>query len=442
MTQCFVSQQRFWFYAEKQIAADFSGGRLSSDAGLLPLREFDQRHNITASVAAVVNEARDLRRSQHHGLSLLRQRVYPIIAGYEDCNDAQQLRHDPIFQLVADHALGEALASQPTLSRWENEATARDWVRCSRALLEVFARVAEAQVRRQGEIILDLDSTEDRTHGQQEFSFYTQPFGHEAYHPLLLFERHTGYLLAARLRPGNTHSSRDCVALVRRVLIYLRQQFPDIPMRFCADAAFPVPALLRLLEHYGVSYSIGRPTDAALRKQPRLIALEQRLLRRYQRRQIPQLGFTSFHHCNKYWKQTRRICCKVEQGCVSRDQRFVITNLAGPAAEVFAFHQQRGGCENRIAEFKNGFAGDRLSCHRYLANGFRLLLHALAYNLVTLFRLRLPQPLRSLQIDSLRLRLFKIAAQVRDTVRRVRVAWCTGWPFQATLLQACAVNTG
>ena len=191
MTHC-IPQLSFSFYRHRPIRADFSGGQISSDAGLLPLRAFDQRHKLTLGLAEHVSDAREDERVRHSLLSLFRQRIYQIIGGYEDANDADRLRHDPAFQILADQPLGEVLSSQPTLSRWENAPSPREIIGLQDALLDWFVRVCGQQVRKRGEILLDVDSTDDPTHGQQQLSFFNGGYGQHMYHPLLVFERHTG----------------------------------------------------------------------------------------------------------------------------------------------------------------------------------------------------------------------------------------------------------
>ena len=162
---CCIPQLSFSFYRHQPIRADFSGGQITSDAGLLPLRAFDQHHRVTRDLAQLLSDPREDDRIRHDSLTLLRQRIYQIVVGYEDANDADRLRHDPMLQIIADQKLGEALGSQPTLSRWENAPSPRDLVRLNDALLEIFIRVCGDQVRRHGEIVLDIDSTDDPTHG-------------------------------------------------------------------------------------------------------------------------------------------------------------------------------------------------------------------------------------------------------------------------------------
>jgi hypothetical protein len=430
MTDCIGSQMPFSFYRHQPLDAHFDGGQMTSDAGLLLLREFDQRHNLTSRLAAGLADPRDPDRVEHSLQVLLCQRLYQIVAGYEDANDADRLRQDALFQLLAERAPGELLASQPTLSRLENRFTVRDWVAMNQFLLQGFAQLCRARVAAAGEIVLDIDSSADPTYGQQEFSFYNGAYDRRVYHPLLVFERHSGYLLAAHLRRGEVASSRGCVAVLRRVVRFLRRLFPGLPLRLVGDAGFGVPRLYDFCERQGIEYTFGiGPNPVFHRRSQRLVEkAERRWLRTRQR----QLLHSSFRHRGKRWRhRSRRICVKAEHGAGGSTRRFVITNRGGTAEQVFTFYQGRGECENRIEELKNGFAADRLSCHRFLANAFRLLLHASAYNLVVLFRHRLPEPLRHAQIETLRIRLFKLGALITRSVRRVLVRCASGWPFQS-----------
>jgi len=377
---------------------------------------------------ALLRDPRQQNRVEHASLSLFRQRLYQIVAGYEDANDADRLRHDPLLQIVADEKLGTALDSQPTLSRWENSAGARDLVRLSDTWCAQFIRLCGDQVRRRGEILLDLDSTDDPTYGQQQLSFFNGAYGQHMYHPMLIFERHTGCLLAARSRPGNASSHTRIVPMLLRLVPRLQAAFPSVKIKLRGDAGFALPLLYKFCEFFGIQYAIGIPANSVFqqRAEPR----QRQLKRRYRRTQVPQRSFSSFRHRARSWSHLRRICYKAEHSAAGTNLRFVVTNCTGRASQVFAFYNDRGECENRIEVFKNGFHAHRLSCHRFLANAFRLLLHGAAYNLVNLFRHHLPLPWRSAQIETLRAQLFKIGARVRPTARCVRIHLATGWPFQ------------
>jgi Transposase DDE domain group 1 len=436
LIQSVLPQLTFSFYRHRSIRADFSGGQITSDAGLLPLRAFDQRHHLTSELAAQLSDSRQQDRRRHDSLALLRQRLYQIVAGYEDANDADRLRHDPLLQIIADQKLGHALGSQPTLSRWENAPSGRELVALSDCLLQQFIRLCGQQVRERGEILLDVDSTDDPVHGQQQLSFFNGAFGQHMYHPMLVFERHTGYLLAARLRPGNASSHARIVPMLLRLVPRLQSAFPNAKIKLRGDAGFALPLLYEFCEFFDIQYALGIPANCVFqrRAEPR----QKQLQRRYRRTHLPQRGFSSFRHRARSWPRQRRICYKAEHTAVGTNLRFLITNCSGRAVEVFAFYNDRGECENRIEEFKNGFRADRLSCHRFLANAFRLLLHAAAYNLVNLFRGHLPQAWRSAQIETLRAQLFKIGARVRQTARCIRFHLASGWPFQDFFF---AINT-
>jgi Transposase DDE domain group 1 len=289
-TSC-IPQLSFSFYRHRSIRADFSGGQITSDAGLLPLRAFDQRHGLTCGLAECVGDDRDDSRVSHAGLSLLRQRLYQIIAGYEDANDADRLRHDPAFQILADQTLGEPLGSQPTFSRWENSPSPRDHLKLQDALLDWFVQICGAQIRKRGEILLDVDSTDDPTYGQQQLSFFNGGYGQHMYHPLLIFERHTGCLLAARLRRGTAASHARIIPLLLRIVPRLQREFPKARIQLRADAGFALP-LYEFCEFFSIQYTTGVAANSRLQEKAQ--RLQRRLARRYRRTGNPQRSFPAF----------------------------------------------------------------------------------------------------------------------------------------------------
>jgi len=291
LIQSVLPQLSFSFYRHQPIRADFSGGQITSDAGLLPLRAFDQRHHLTRDWAAPLSDPRQHDRLRHDSLALLRQRLYQIVAGYEDANDADRLRHDPLLQIVADQKLGDALGSQPTLSRWENAPSARDLMHANDLLCEQFIRLCGDQVRQRGQILLDLDSTDDPTHGQQQLSFFNGAYGQHMYHPMLVFERHSGCLLAARLRPGNASSHARIVPMLLRLVPRLQAAFPGVKIKLRGDAGFALPLLYQFCEFVALEYALGIPANCVFkhRAEPR----QKRLKRRYRRTQLPQRSSAS-----------------------------------------------------------------------------------------------------------------------------------------------------
>ena len=295
-------------------------------------------------------------------------------------------------------------------------------------LCEQFIRLCGDQVRQRGEILLDLDSTDDPTHGQQQLSFFNGAYGQHMYHPMLIFERHTGCLLAARLRPGNASSHARIVPMLLRLVPRLQAAFPGVQIKLRGDAGFALPLLYQFCEFFALQYAFGIPANCVFKRraEPRQKRLKRAIAVPNSRSAAspasataPAAGRASAASA------TRPSTPPPEPTCASS-----LPTAPDAASQVFAFYNDRGECENRIEEFKNGFCADRLSCHRFLANAFRLLLHAAAYNLVNLFRLQLPQPWRSAQIETLRAQLFKIGARVRHTARCIRFHLASGWPFQ------------
>jgi hypothetical protein len=246
-------------------------------------------------------------------------------------------------------------------------------------------------------------------------------------------------LLAARLRRGTAASHARIIPLLLRIVPRLQREFPRVRIKLRADAGFATPLLYEFCEFFGIQYAIGLGTNSRLQSEAQ--RLQHRLARRYRRTGEPQRSFSSFLYRAHAWSHRRRICYKTEHTAAGTNLRFLVTNLSGRSASVFAFYNDRGECENRIEEFKNGFAADRLSCHRFRANAFRLLLHSFAYNLVNLFRLQLPSSMRSAQIETLRIQLFKIGARIRVTARCIRIHLASGWPFRDRFQAASLCNS-
>jgi hypothetical protein len=411
---------------------DFNGGAISGDAGLILLREFDARLGLTQGLKRLVCDPRDQRYVDHDLLALLRQRIYQIAAGYEDANDASFLRHDPTMQAVAAQS-GRALASQPTFSRLDN---AVDWD--SIRLLETegtewFCRHGNTQ----GEIILDMDSTEDPTHGQQALSFYNAHYDSHMYHPLLVFEGVSGVLLASRLRPGNAMGSRQAVAVLRPLVRRLRARFPKRSIGLRSDAAFCSPEVLDYAEYAGLEYAIGFGRNERLLD--RVMGLCEKAERHWECNADGKRVrlYTSFSYQARSWSRSRRVVAKVERTREGMNLRFLVTNRRGRAEDVFTWYEQRGQAENYIKELKNGLDADRLSCTQYRANAFRLQLHALAYNLFVLFRRHVlgGTELARATVTSIRLRLLKIGARVKQSARRLWFHLASGWPGRPLFLQ-------
>jgi len=427
------NQLRFESLFSKEVIADFAGGRITSDAGGLVLRELDQRYRLAENVACCLHDPRDSHKVKHDLLTLVRQRLFAIAQGYEDNNDAATLAKDPAFKIMAGKAPESDgdLASQPTLSRFENRVTAKDLRRLSDRLLDLYLKTHPGPRK---VIILDMDATDDPTHGKQQLSFFHGYYEEHMYHPLLVFDGRDGFPLAAVLRPGNTHSSRGALAVLKRLIQKLRQAYPKALILFRADAGFAVPALYSYLEDQpDTRYVIGFITNNRLLAETApLLAKAQR---QYQETGEKQRLFSAFSYQAASWDQPRRIIAKVEYTCLGANQRFVVTNLSRTPQFVYDdIYVLRGDVENRIKELKLEIKADRLSCHRFLANQFRLLLHTAAYCLFWLLRHHLRgTELATAQVNTLRLKLLKIGARIRETSRRIWVHLASGYPYRDLL---------
>lgn len=427
-----VCQTTLPFHSHREITARFDGGSLTSDAGWLLFGSLDSQHRFCEGFSSCITESRDRRYVRHEQLKLIRQRVLQIVAGYEDCNDADTLRSDPMLKTVCDQ-LPESdpdLATQPTLSRLENSVSRKDLMRLSRWLLRRY--VGSLKKRRADKIILDLDSTDDPTHGQQELAFYHGYYRSHILHPLLIFDADTGELVCAVLRPGNKGAAFHIVPILKRIVKAIRQQVgQQVDIEIRADSGFATPRLYEFCEENKLQYVIG------LSRNPRLQRIVEPLLDSTRLKFVDleekQRQFDEFAYRANSWDRSRRVIVKVEVDHRGINRRFVVSNRDDLSAQsLYDHYTDRGQTENFIKAFKNHLSMDRLSCHRFLANQFRLLLHALAYQMFVCLRDYLyGTPWQKLEIETLRRRVLKIGARIRQTTRRIWVHLSSAFPEQA-----------
>jgi hypothetical protein len=411
---------------QPKIVLDFNGGAITSDSGLLLLRQFDAQLALTKRLSGLFNDRRNPLFIEHHAHEMLSQRIYQIAAGYEDCNDADTLRNDPTFQTIVGKS--DPLASQPTLSRLENQADEQTIERLGAVGLQWFLQHGYNKREAPKEILLDADATDDPCHGQQEFAFFHGKYGEHMYHPLFFFEAKTGALLSAQLRPGNASASAGIAAELERLVPIIKKRFPNTQISYRADAGSATPEIYRSLESLAMLYAIGIASNSVFKK--RTERWLKKANRKYARSKTPIRLFYSFRHRAGSWNKQRRIVVKIEVGPLGSNVRFVITNRPGRAQEIYDGYDERGECENRIKEFKRDLSADRLSCHSYRANAFRLKLHALAYQLLVLFRLHALRTtdLACARLETLRLRLFKVGARFERTARHLWFHLSSSWP--------------
>ena len=430
MTDCATTGMRFGTQTALALEAAFDGGRITSDGGLVWLAEADSELGLCEAISEHVPEWRK-RRGRHSLESLVRQRVFQIACGYEDQDDADFLREDPLLKLSCGSLpqSGADLASQPTLSRLENAATRRSCHRIAEALFELYLseRASGGAPRK---VLLDLDSTADPTHGDQEGSYYHGYYREHIYHPLLVFDGESGHLICALLRAGNTHASNSSVAILKRIVSRLRGRWPEAEIELRADAGFAVPALYDYCEAEGITYTVGLISNA------RLEGMAEDLLAKakesHQETAEKARLFSEGPYGAASWEKRRRVVYKAEAMEKGTNTRFVVTTRTDGPKDLYEFYARRGESENWIKDLKVHMKADRLSCHRFISNQFRLLLHAAAYWLMDALRRKLVRGgARRMQLDSLRLRLIKIGGRVRELLTKVRLHLASGHPGQA-----------
>ena len=394
---------------DRRIKLEFHGARITSDGGLLAYGELDDALGLIDTAVTALSDGRRGKNTRHRLAGLLRQSVFGRLAGYEDVNDAERLAHDPAMRaIVGREGLDRAAASSSQMGRFETE-----WL-ASAPNLAALADLSGAWVdqihdrRPPRKIVLDMDSSESPTHGEQEGSVWNGHFGCTCYHPLFVFNQF-GDLERCRLRAGNAHSAEDWHLVLEPVVARYRDRGVDLSFR--ADAAFAKPELYELLEHEGIRYAIRLPANQVLQR--RIGHLLTRPVGRPPKK--PVVMFTSFRYQAKGWTRARRVVAKVEwhQGELWPRVGFIVTNLTRPNRRVVKFYNGRGTAEQWIREGKNAVRWTRLSCHAFRHNAVRLQLHALAYNLANFMRtLALPEEVEHWSLTTLREKLVKIGARI------------------------------
>ena len=444
---------------ERPLHVRFDQPDSSSDGGALLLKAADERLGLSAALAATMRDDRDPRRVDYPLVDLVRQRVFLLAAGYEDCNDAARLIDDPIPRLLLgrDPVDGAPIASQPTLSRFENAADGRSLVRLGHALADTVIarhrkrlrkRLRKRRVRR---ITIDMDPTDDPTHGQQQLSLFNTHYGGWCFlpvHGFLQFDNESEqYLFASVLRDGHAVASEGACAILARVIGKLEKAFPRAVIRVRLDGGFATPEVFEFLDDAGVEEVVAIAGNSALRDHAEE-AMEA-VRASSEASGESERDYAECRYAAGSWDIGRRVVIKAQvvrlgERAMRDNPRFVVTNLRQTPRFVYeSVYCARGVVENRIKELLDGLAIDRTSCHRFLANQFRLLLTAAAYVLFQELRLSARHTsLAGAQVSTLRERLFKLGAWVERSTRRIvlhlpdSAAWRQEWCRIARVLGA------
>ena len=432
VTEC--TQESFDFPAckRRQVEASFDGGDITSDGGVLLLRQADRRLGLMAAVDAVIADPRDARYVQHSQLELLRQRVYALCQGYEDLNDHDSLRTDLAFQTAVEQ--DQVLGSSPTLCRLENRTDRETAVALHRVLVAQFiASFTEAPE----ELILDFDATDDPVHGMQEKRFFHGYYDHYCFLPLYVFCGEQ--LLVSYLRPSRIDGAKHAWAILALLVKRLRQAWPAVRIVFRGDSGFCRHRMLRWCERRGIGYIVGLARNKRLQQQ--IEDDMSRVEKAFEKTQLKQREFLDLRYGAKSWGRRRAVIAKLEVTEQGRNPRFVVTNLNGDAQTLYdKVYCARGDMENRIKEQQLGLFADRTSAHAWWANQFRLLLSSLAYVLMEAIRRLALQgtELAKAQVTTLRLKLLKVGAVILRNTRRVRFLLPSAYPYQNLFITVAA----
>ncbi len=432
MTDCTQTAFDFPPLKHRRVQADFSGGEISSDAGVLLLREADRRLGLTEAIDRVLADPRDPDRIRHAQLSLLRQRIYGICQGYEDLNDHDALRSDPAIQTAVEREA--ALGSSATLCRLENRVGRQAAVAIHEVLVDQFIASFEKPPE---ELILDFDATDDPLHGSQEGRFFHGYYGNYCFLPLYVFCG--DQLLVAYLRRSNIDAAKHAWAILALLVRRLRQAWPGVRIIFRGDSGFCRWRMLAWCERHDVGYAVGIARNACLVDE---IAVHLEYAARLHERVGEKIRwFTECRYAAGTWDHSRRVIAKIEHMAKGSNPRFVVTNLAGePEALYEQLYCARGEMENRIKEQQLGLFADRTSCHGWWANQFRLLLSSLGYVLMdAIRRLALSgTELARAQVGTIRLKLLKIGAVILRNTRRIRFLLPSAYPYRELFRIAAA----
>ncbi len=415
----------------KKVEADFDGGTTTSDGGVLLLRKLESLTGIVDRIVEVIWDRRHQSYVDHSHTDLIRQRVFQIACGYDDANDSNDLRSDPGMKAACDRLpiTGDDLASQPTMCRLENAVSRTDLYRIGLAFLEAFIASYDKPPKK---IVLDIDDTDDPTHGSQQLSLFHAYYDEYCYMPVHLYEGQTGKLITTVLRPGHRIRGSVTVAILRRVLDRIQEAWPKVLITLRGDAHFSAPEVHDMCDEYGVDFILGQAVNKKLKALGEPLMAE--AMAQAEQTGEPVRLFTHFDYQAGSWSRPRQIIYKAEITNGKANPRFVVTNIRNRTPKFLyeKIYCARGRMEGFIKNHKTFLHSDRTSCHLFSANQFRLFLHSAAYVLLhALKHLGMRNTRwRKSNFDTIQLRVLKIGARVREQATKIRFHFPTSYPLK------------
>ena len=415
----------------KRLDLAFDGGILTSDSGVLLLREVEAKTGILSRIIEAITDRRHKSYVSHSTAELVHQRVFQIACGYEDANDCDALKSDPAFKAACEclPLSGADLSSQPTMSRFENQMSRRDLYRIAHAFVDCFIA---SYHKPPASIILDIDDTQDRVYGTQQLSLFNGYVGAYAYQPLHIYEGQTGKLITTILRPGVRPEGQQIVAILKRLVALLRAAWPNVAIFLRGDAHFSSPQVQDFCVAQDLYFILGQSANTRLIDLAKPVMDQAKSL--YAQTGKPVRLFTAFDYQAKTWACARRIICKAEITARGQNTRFVVTNLESsrPSFIYQSVYCARGQMENFIKNHKTFLHSDRTSCHTFTANQFRLFLHSAAYVLLhTLTHIGLQGTTWiNAQVNTIQNRFLKVAGRVCELKTKITFHLPASFPLQ------------
>ena len=412
-----MSNKNTVFYrGNTEVSIDFSAEEISSDGSVILLEKLERKHRLIRHFSKIIPDTRDPLRIIHTREKQLKQRVYSLMQGYEDTNDVNYLKNDPLYKDILD---GD-MASQPTLSRFENSMDKASIFAMCYAWVDHYVSTLKNRKR----IIIDIDATDDPTHGNQQMSMFNGYYGHFMYNELFFHDGDTGQIIAPVLRPGNSHSNKWYVAILKRVVKRIKEVYPEMKIIIRGDSGFSCAPFYQLADQEGLKFALGLPSNEVLK---RIVArAEKAVSHLFVSNQVKHQHFMSYTYQAASWHRAHQCYAKVESTGKGLNTRHIVSNMDCKDARslYFGFYVQRAeASENRIKEVKNMCFSDRLSNHGFWGNFFRLFISSLAYEMFLLLKKAIRktkfEAAKKWQINTIRASLLKVGATIKITKRRV-----------------------